>query len=70
MANWNGKSGYPPEQERERQRMIREADIDWMYRKRLQAIRDKDNLFGEDSLDPEEKKLKEKHHSWFYPEEG
>ena len=57
------------ESEHNRQQMIREADFDWMYRKRLQAIKDKIDLFGEGSLDVPECKLVEKHHKWFYPNE-
>ena len=57
------------EAEHNRRLMVAEADADRKYRNRLQAIKDKMDLFGEDSLDVQEVKLVKKHEDWFYPNE-
>ncbi len=67
---WTGKGKYPPEQERERRRMLDEARVHEKYRKHLQAVKDKLDLYGEDSLTLEEKELVRLFHDFFYPEEG
>ena len=67
---WRGKGKYPPEQERERVRMLKEAFARRQHESRLQALKDKIDLFGEDSLNPEEKELVRLFHDFFYPEEG
>ena len=70
MVKWAGKGKYPPEQERERQRMLREAREREKHQRRLQVIKDKIDLFGEGKLTPEELALVEKHHDFFCPEGG
>jgi len=67
---WTGKGKYPPEQERERRRMILEARAARNHQHHLQAVKDKLDLYGEDSLDLEEKELVRLFHDFFYPEEG
>ena len=63
------KGQYPPEQEKERQRMIQEAKDNHIYRQALNAIKFKLEFGGEDLLCPLDKKLIEKHHEFFYPDE-
>ncbi len=70
MGKWPGSSKYPPEQERIRRLMMAEAEADFQYRKALQFIKDKIDLFGEEKLTAEELALVEKHHDFFYSEEG
>ena len=65
---WRGKGRYPPEQERIRRLVMAEASADYQYRKALQFIKDKMDLFGEEKLTAEELALVEKHHDFFYPE--
>ena len=67
---WTGKGKYPPEQERERKRMVEEAKAARRHSLRMQAVKDKKDLWGEESLDPEEKELMRLAHDFFYPEEG
>jgi len=67
---WRGKGKYPPEQERERRRMFEEDREAWKHLKHLEAVKDKLDLFGEDSLDLEEKELVRRFHDFFYLEEG
>jgi len=66
---WRGKSKYPPEQERIRRLVMAEAEADRKYRKFLQAIKDKMDLYGEDSLTAVEIIYVDRHRDFFYPEE-
>ena len=67
MVHWSGKGKYPREQERERLRMLKETREHREQQRRLQAIKDKLDLFGEDSLTPEEKIVVGCYHNFFYP---
>ena len=67
---WTGKGKYPLEQERERQRMLLEAKAARRHSLKMQAVKDKKDLWGEESLDLEEKELVRLFHDYFYPEEG
>ena len=67
---WTGKGKYPPEQERERKRMVEEVKAARRHGLKMQAVKDKKDLWGEESLDPEEKELVRLFHDFFYPEEG
>ncbi len=58
------------EAEHNRRQMVREADADRKHRNCLQAIKDKGDLFGEDSWNLEEKEMVRLFHDYFYPEEG
>ena len=70
MVHWTGKGKYPPEQERERQRMLQESEARRKHQRRLQALKDKIDLYGDDSLNQEEKEIVRLFHDFFYPEEG
>ena len=67
---WRGKGKYPPEQERERKRMVKEERSARRHRMYMQAVKDKLDLCGEDSLNVEEKEIVRLAHDFFYPEEG
>ena len=67
---WTGKGKYPPEQERERRRMFLEAKAARRHSLKMQAVKDKFDLWGEDSLNLEEKELVRLFHDFFYPKEG
>lgn len=69
MPDWEGKGKYPPEQERERQRMIKEAKEARLFRKRLRAIRDKLQTSGENSLTAEERAIVDQRRDYFFPED-
>jgi hypothetical protein len=66
---WRGKGGYPPEQERERQRMVQEAREHEEHRKRLQAIKNRLDLYGPDGLEEEEVAEVYLHWGFFYPDQ-
>ena len=70
MRKWSGKGRYPPEQERERQIMLKEEEAARRHRQELRAIRDKLDLYGEEALTVAEKAMVSKHHDFFYPERG
>lgn len=67
---WTGKGKYPREQERERKRALLEAKAARRHRLHLEAVKDKLDLWGEDSLNAEEKELVRLFHDFFFPEEG
>ena len=67
---WTGKGKYPPEQERERKRMLKERRESERHYLRLQALKDKIDLCGDENLNLEEKELLRLFHDFFYPEEG
>lgn len=67
---WTGKGKYPREQERERKRMVEEVKAARRHRLHLEAVKDKLDLWGEDSLNLEEKEIVRLAHDFFYPEEG
>ena len=67
---WTGKSRYSPEHPRERKRALLEAKAARRRRLYMQAVKDKLDLWGEDSLNLEEKEIVRLAHDFFYPEEG
>lgn len=56
--------------ERKARKMREEADDLRRYRARLQALKDRIDLFGEQNLTEEERALVEKHDLFFHPREG
>ena len=66
---WTGKGKYPREQERERKRAQKEERSARRHRLYMQAVKDKLDLWGEDSLNVEEKELVRLAHDFFYPED-
>jgi len=48
-----------------RDRVMAESEAHRKFRRRLDAIRDKEDLFGPDALSEEEKALKERHAAYF-----
>ena len=67
QMKWTGKGKYPPEQERERKRAQKEERSARRHRLYMQAVKDKLDLWGEDSLNVEEKELVRLAHDFFYP---
>ena len=54
--------------ERKRQKMVEEEAEARRYRARLQALKDKIDLWGDQDLTPEEAALVEKHDLFFFPQ--
>lgn len=61
-----------PKHRRERQKIrahhVAEVEAHRRFRRRLQVIKDKMDLFGEESLSPEELALVEERRAFFYPQ--
>lgn len=60
---------YCEETERHRQQMIKEADAHHAFRKELQAIKDKLDMYGERALTAKERVIVDQRRAFFYPGE-
>jgi len=71
MVHWEGRGKYPPEQERQRQRMVKEAEArEAFIQNVLQPIKDKLDLYGERSLTAQERVIVDERRAFFFPGEG
>jgi len=62
------KSKHRRERERVRADQMAQAEAHRQFRRELQAIKDKMDLFGEDALDQEERALVSSRPAFFFPE--
>ena len=61
----------PGEMDERKRRLVAEEEAEARrYRARLQALKDRIDLFGDEGLTEEEKALVEKHDLFFHPKEG
>lgn len=68
MVKWSG-SKRQRLTDRERETLVREEEAQREYRRRLQVIKDKLDLYGDLALGPEERAFIAQHPGFFYPEE-